>query len=326
MLPRPHLSRLAERARTLSALPAAVVFPLDRDSLQLALSAAFAGYLAPTLFGPEERIRDAAVRAGLDISRVPLVDTPDDPRAATERAVLAVREGTAGALIRGSLSVEDLLAPVAAAGSGLRTGRRLSHATFVDLPGVPRPLVVADAMLNVNPNLAAKRDIVASTVELAQALGIGVPHVALLAAKGTVAPAFPSTSEAAALKSMAAQGAFPGAVVDGPMTPDMALSADVARAHGHASPVAGQADVLVAPTMEAATMVLRTLTGIAGGLAAGVVLGARVPVLLLPAHDAMDARIASCVLARLLAAAGSARAAVPARDARPAESGAPLAA
>jgi phosphotransacetylase len=326
MMPRPHLSRLAERARTLAPLPAAVVFPLDRDSLQLALSAAFAGYLAPTLFGPEERIRDAAVRAGLDISRLPRVDTPDDPRAASERAVLAARDGTAGALFRGSLSVEDLLAPIAADGSGLRTRRRLSHAAFVDLPGVPRPLVVADAMLNVAPNLAAKRDIVASTVELAQALGIGVPHVALLAAKGTVAPAFPSTSEAAALKSMAAQGAFPGAVVDGPMTPDVALSADVARAHGHASPVAGQADVLLAPTMEAATMVLRTLTGLAGGLVAGVVLGARVPVLLLPAHDAMDARIASCVLARLLAAAGATRANVAAREPRPAETGAPLAA
>ena len=258
---RPHLSKLAERARAEPALPAAVVFPVDRDSLQLALSGAFAGYVAPTLFGPEQRIRDAAIRAGLDISRLPLVDTPDEPRAASQRAVLAARDGAIGALIRGSLSVEDLLAPVVAADSGLRTGRRLSHATFLDLPGVPRPLLVADAMLNVAPNLAAKRDIVAGTVLLAQALGIAEPNVALLAAKGTVAPAFPSTSEAAALKSMALQGAFPGAVVDGPMTPDVALSADAARAHGYKSAVAGHADVLVAPSMEAAMMVLRTLTG-----------------------------------------------------------------
>jgi phosphate acetyltransferase len=326
MLSRPHLSRLAERARALPALSAAVVFPLDRDSLQLAMSGAFAGYLAPTLFGPEERIRDAAVRAGLDISRLTVVDTPDEPRAASERAGLAAREGAVGALIRGSLSVEDLLAPVAAADSGLRTARRLSHATFLDLPSLPRPLVVADAMLNVAPNLAAKRDIVASAVELAQALGIGVPNVALLAARSAIAPAFPSTSEAAALKSMAAQGAFPGAVVDGPMTPDVALSADAARAQGIKSPVAGQADVLVAPSMESATMVVRTLTGLGGGLAAGLVLGARVPVMLPAAHEAMDVRIASCVLARLLAEAGAARAAAPAAGAPPARAGAAIAA
>ena len=326
MTPRPHLSRLAERARTLPPLPAAVVFPLDRDSLQLALSATFAGYLAPTLYGPEERIREAASRAGLDISRLPIVDTPDAPRAASARAVAAAREGAAGALIRGSLPVEDLLAPVAAADSGLRTGRRLSHATFLDLPGVPRPLLIADAMLNVAPNLAAKRDIVASTVELAQALGVGVPNVALLAAKGTVAPAFPSTSEAAALKSMAAQGAFPGALVEGPMTPDVALSADAARGLGHESPVAGRADVLVAPSMEAATMVLRTLTALAGGLAAGIVLGARVPVVLPATRDTMDVRIAACVLARLLAAATAGRAPAPAADARPAAVRPPLAA
>lgn len=325
MIARPHLSRLAERARALPPLPVAIVFPLDRDSLQLALSGAFGGYLAPTLYGPEERVRDAAVRAGLDISRVPIVDTPDDPRAAGARAASAARDGAAGALIRGSLSVEDMLAPVVAVDSGLRTARRLSHATFLDLPGIPRPLLVADAMLNVAPNLAAKRDIVACTVELAQALGIDVPHVALLAAKGTVAPAFPSTSEAAALKSMAAQGAFPGAIVDGPMTPDVALSADVARACGNPTPIGGLADVLVAPSMESATMVVRTLIGLAGGLAAGIVLGARVPVVLPLPHDAMDARIASCVLARLLAAAGTTRRTA-AHEATPPQSPAPIAA
>jgi hypothetical protein len=326
MLPRPHLSKLAERARALPALPAAIVFPVDRDSLQLALSAAFAGYLAPTLYGPEERVRDAAIRSGLDISRVPLVDTADAPRAASERAVLAARDGSAGVLVRGSLSVEDFLAPVAAVDSGLRTRRRLSHATLLDLPGVPRALLVADAMLNVAPNLAAKRDIVASTVELALAIGIDAPKVALLAAKSTVAPAFPSTSEAAALRSMAAQGAFPGAAVDGPLPPDVALSTDAARAHGHKSPVAGQADVLVAPSMEAATMVVRTLTALTGGLATGIVLGARVPVVLPLAHDAMEARIAACVLARLVAHAAASRADASISATQPNESATPVAA
>ena len=299
MTSRPYLQKLVERARLLPALRVAVVFPLDRDSLQLALSGAFAGYLAPTLVGPEERIRDAANRAGLDISRLAIMDTPDEPRAATERAVSLVRDGNVGAIIRGSLAHEELLAPIADPATGLRGDRRLSHATFLDLPNYPRPLLLADASLNVAPNLAAKKDILENTLELAFALGMVAPNVALLAAKSTVAPAFPSTSEAAALRSMALQGAFPGALVEGPLTPDVALSADAARLHGLKSQVAGQADVLLAPTMEAAAMVLRTLTGITGGLAAGLVLGARVPIVMPSPRDAMEVRIASCVLASL---------------------------
>jgi phosphate acetyltransferase len=308
MNPRPHFQKLVERVRLLPPLRAAVVMPLDRDSLQLALSAAFAGYVVPTLVGPEQRIRDAANRAGLDISRLDVLDTPDEPRAASQRAAELGREGIVGALIRGSLSIEDLLTPVAAPDTGLRTERRLSHATFLDLPGQSRFLVVADAMLNVAPNLAAKQDIVRNTIRFALALGVAMPHVALLAAKRTIAPAFASTSEAAALKSMAAQGAFDGAIVDGPMTPDVAISAEAARQHGVKSEVAGRADVLIAPSMEAATMVTRTMIGLAGGLAAGLVLGARIPVVLASASDAMDVRVASCVLAQLMSrhATGSA--------------------
>jgi phosphate acetyltransferase len=304
MMARPHLQKLVERARLLPALPAAVVFPVDRDSLQLALSGAFAGYLLPTLVGPDERIRDAANRAGLDISRLTVVDTPDEPRAASEQAVALAREGTVSALIRGSLAHEDLLAPVAAAESGLRGERRLSHATFLDLPGQSRFLLIADASLNVAPNLAAKKDILDNTLDLAYALGVVAPNVALLAAKCTVAPAFPSTSEAAALRSMASQGAFPGAIVEGPLTPDVALSSEAARLHGVKSEIAGRADVMIAPTMEAATMVLRTLTGVTGGLAAGLVLGAKVPVVMPSPRDPMEVRIASCVLASLVSAAG----------------------
>jgi len=311
MASRPHLQKLVERARLLPALPAAIVFPVDRDSLQLALSGAFAGYLAPTLVGPEARIRDAANRAGLDISRLDVVDTPDEPREAAVRAAALVREGQLHALIRGSLSHEDLLGPVADAANGLRTERRLSHAAFLDLPGQPRFLLVADASLNVAPNLAAKKDIVFNTVRLASALGVAMPRVALLAAKGTVAPAFPSTSEAAALKSMSAQHAFPGALVDGPMTPDVALSPEAARHSGVKSDVAGQADVLIAPSMEAATMVVRTLVGVTNGFAAGLVLGASVPVVAPGPKDGIDVRIASCVLASLLHAARGAADAEP---------------
>ena len=159
-------------------LPAAVVHPCDSDSLQLALSGAFAGYLAPVLIGPEARIRDVAAKAGLDISRLSIIDTVDDPRAAGLRAAEVAREGTVSALIKGSMSDGDLLAPVAAPESGLRSERRLSHAYFLDLPGRPNGMLVADAQLNVVPNLAAKKDIVANTIELARAIGIATPNVA----------------------------------------------------------------------------------------------------------------------------------------------------
>jgi len=302
-----HVQKLVERTRMKPPLSAAVVFPCDADALQLALSGAFAGYIAPTLVGPEARIRDLSNRFGLDISRLALVDTPDEPRAASERAVTLAREGKVAALIKGSLGNEDFLAPVALADSGLRTERRLSHAYFVDLPGQNRGLLVADAQLNINPNLAAKRDIVASTAMLAVALGVASPNVAILAAMDGPSPAFPSTTDAVALKQMALQGAFGSAIVDGPLTPDLALDPESARASGTKSEVAGRADVLIAPTMEAAIMVLRTLTGVTHGLAAGIVLGAKVPIIAPARSDPMEVRMASCVIASLAASASEIR-------------------
>lgn len=300
MAMRPQFQRLVERIRLRPPLPAAVVHPCDRDSLQLALSGAFAGYLAPLLIGPEARIRDVAARSGLDISRLSIVDTIDDPRAAGTRAAEVAREGRVSALIKGSMSDGDLLAPVAAADSGLRSERRLSHASFLDLPGRPSGVLVADAQLNVAPNLAAKKDIVANTIELARAIGVAVPNVALLAAMDYVTPAFVSTADAAALKAMAGQRMFGTAVVDGPLTADSALSLEAARANGVKSDVAGHPDVLIAPTMEAASLVVRTLTGLTGGLAAGIVLGATIPIVIPSRTDSMEVRMASCVLASLV--------------------------
>jgi phosphate acetyltransferase len=299
MAMRPHFQRLVEKIRMLPPLSAAFVYPCDRDSLQLALSGAFAGYLAPMLVGPEGRIRDAAAKAGLDISRLTIVNTADQPRAAGLRAAEIARARKVSALVKGNMSDGDLLAPVAAPESGLRTDRRLSHAYFVDLPGRPNGILVADALLNIAPNLAAKRDIVGNTIDLAAALGIAAPNVALLAAMDVVTPAFPSTADAAALKKMAAQGMFHGAIVDGPLTADSALSAEAARANGVTSEVAGRPDILIAPTMEAASMVLRTLTGLTGGLAAGIVLGAKIPIVVPTRTDSMEVRMASCVLAAL---------------------------
>ncbi len=300
---RPHFQKLVEKTRMHSPLPAAVVYPCDRESLQLALSGAFAGYLAPTLVGPETRIRDLAAKFGLDISRLPIVGTADEPRAAGVRAAELAREGLVSALIKGNLGNEDLLGPVAAQDSGLRTDRRLSHAFFLDLPGMSRGMLLADAQLNVSPNLAAKKDIVLNTIQLAISLGIAAPHVALLAAMDGPAPAFPSTIDAVALKSMAAQGKFGGAIVDGPLTPDSALSGDAARMNGITSEVAGRVDVLIAPSMESALMVLRTILAFSSGLAAGIVLGARIPIVIPARNDSMEVRMASCVLASLAVSA-----------------------
>jgi phosphotransacetylase len=303
MQARPHFQKLVEKVRFLPPLSAAVVFPCDRDSLQVALTGAFAGYLKPTLVGPELRIRDLAGKSGLDITRLSIVDTDDHPRAAGERAAELAREGRVAALIKGSLGNEELLAPVAAPESGLRTERRLSHAFFLDLPGQPRGYLLADAHMNVTPNLAAKRDIVQNTILLADALGLREPKVALLGAMDGPAPAFRSTTDAVALKAMANQGLFRGGVIDGPLTPDSALSADAARAKGLKSEVAGHADVLIAPSMESALMVMRTMLAFGGGLAAGIVLGARVPIVSFGRADPMEVRMASCVLASLMSAA-----------------------
>jgi phosphate acetyltransferase len=322
MAMRAHFQKLVEKVRVRPPLPAAIVYPCDRDSLQTALSGAFAGYLEPVLVGPEARIRDAALKAGLDISRLPIVDTPDEPRAAAQRAAEIARDGKAAALIKGSMSDAGLLAPVAAQESGLRTERRLSHAYFVDLPGRPNGLLVADAQLNIAPNLAAKKDIVANTIELARALGIPAPGVALLAAMDYVTPAFPATADAAALKSMAEQGLFGAATCEGPLTADSALSVDAARANGVKSEIAGRPDVVIAPTMESASLMLRALTGLMGGLAAGIVLGARIPIVVSARTDSMEVRMASCVLASLVVAAratGADKAVKPVATTRPAE-------
>jgi phosphate acetyltransferase len=298
---RPHVQKLVERARQLPPLAAAVVYPCDAESLQLALSGSFAGYLAPTLVGPEARIRDAANRAAIDISRLPVVGTADDSAAAAARAVELAASGAVSALVKGALSDRDLLTPVAASASGLRGDTRLSHALFLDLPGVDRWLLVADAQLNLTPNLAAKRDIVQNTVRLAIALGLPAPRVALVAGMDAVAAVLPSTSEAAALKSMAADGAFPGAIVDGPLLPDAALDGEP----GHPG-----ADILVAPSLESAVMLSRGLVAVRHGLACGIVLGAKLPIVVPARGESIETRMASCVIASLAAAhaQGAARA------------------
>jgi phosphate acetyltransferase len=303
MVIRPHFQRLVDRARNLPPLPAAIVYPCDRDSLQNALSARFAGYLAPTLVGPEKRIADAAAQAGLDLSRIDLIDTPDDPSAAAQRAVAMAKKGETRALIKGSLYPEDLLRAVAAPEIGLRGERRLTHAFFVDVPGYPRAFVLSDALLNIAPNLAAKRDIVQNAIDFDQALGVAQPRVAILSAVEGVTPALPATGDAAALVKMAAQGLITGGIVEGPVTADSALSPTAARTSGTNAQAAGNADVLIVPGMEAGALLLRAIVGMFGALVAGVALGAKVPVVLSGRGESMEVRMASCVLASLVAQA-----------------------
>jgi phosphotransacetylase len=318
---RPHFQRLVERVRNLPALPTAIVYPCDRDSLQVALSGQFAGYLAPVLVGPEARIADAAAHAGLDLARIDLIDTPDDPAEAARRAVALARDGTVRALIKGSLYPDDLMRAVAAPDTGLRGERRLTHAFFMDVAGFARPFILSDAVLNIAPNLAAKREIVQNAIDLAHALGIANPQVAVLAAVEGVTAALPATGDAAALAKMSTQGVITGGTVAGPLTADSALSSDAARVNGVDDPVAGHADVLIVPGLDAGSLVVRTLTAICGALAAGIVLGAKVPVVLGGRNDTMEVRMASCVLASLIAAAQAQQAAAP-----PAVAGVPVAA
>lgn len=300
---RPHFQRLASDARLLPPLAAAVVHPCDAESLQCALSGAFAGYLAPVLVGPTARIRATADAAGLDVSHLPVVDAEDDPRASCLAAIELAASGEVRGLIQGALRIDDLLAPIAAPDRGLRGERRLSHVHVLDLPGRARPLLVADALLSLHPNLATKADILHNTFAFATALGIREPRAAVLAAVDVVSPAFPSTADAAALRSMAEEGLFGTARVAGPLTADGALAPEAARASGAPAATADGFDVLLAPNMESAALLVRALTAITGGLAAGLVLGARVPIVAPARVDGTEARMASCVLASLVAAA-----------------------
>ncbi|HXX84411.1 MAG TPA: bifunctional enoyl-CoA hydratase/phosphate acetyltransferase [Casimicrobiaceae bacterium] len=315
MATRPHFQRQVERVRNLPALPAAIVYPCDRDSLQVALSGQFAGYISPVLVGPEARIADAAAQAGLDLARIELVDTPDDPYAAAQRAAALAKSGKVRALVKGALYPDDLMRAVVAPEAGLRGERRLTHAYFVDLPDFPRPFILSDALLNIAPNLAAKREIVQNAIEFAQSLGIASPRVAVLAGVEGVTPALPATGDAASLVKMAAQGMITGGTVDGPLTADSAMSAAAAKANGVDSKIAGQADVLIVPGLEAGALMLRTLTGLFGALAAGVVLGARVPIVLAGRNDSMEVRMAGCVLASLIAQLPRATEKKPSREA-----------
>ena len=291
---------LIAAARGLPPLPTAVVHPCDRSSLEGALSAAAAGMIAPILVGPADKIREAAVTLGVDIDAFEIVDVPHS-HAAAARAVEIVREGRAELLMKGSLHSDEILAEVTRRDTGLRSDRRISHVFVMDVPMYPTPLFITDAAVNIFPDLEAKRDIVQNAIDLHLGLGLGEPKVAILSAVETVTPKIPSTIDAAALCKMADRGQIIGGILDGPLAFDNAISPEAARVKGIRSDVAGQAQILIVPDLEAGNMLAKNLTFLSEADAAGVVLGARVPVILTSRADNVRTRMASCAVAVLYA-------------------------
>jgi phosphotransacetylase len=298
--PHPRLRRLVERARALGAVPAAVVYPCSEAALAGALEARAAGLIEPLLIGPPDDIRARARAAGLALDGCAIEPAPDAAGAAWLAARLA-REGRAGMLMKGSLHTDELMSVLVSREAGLRGARRVSHVFVMDVPSYDKLLFVTDAAVNIAPDLDAKRDIVQNAIDLAHALGVREPRLAALSAVETPNPAIPSTVDAAALRDMARRGEITGALVDGPLAFDNAISAQAARIKGIASAVCGAVDIVLVPGLEAGNILYKSLVYLAGALAAGVVMGARVPAVLTSRADSAASRTASAAVACLLA-------------------------
>ncbi len=294
-----HHQALIEKARGLAPLRTAVVHPVDTVSLAGAIEAAKAKLIVPVLVGPEAKIRAAAKAAGLDLAGYELVSTEHSHAAAALAVVLAC-DHKVEALMKGSLHTDEFMGAIVHE-EKLHTARRMSHVFVIDCPDYPRLLFVTDAAINIYPTLEDKVDIVQNAIELAHALGIECPKVAILSAVETVSPKIKSTIDAAALCKMADRGQITGAIVDGPLAFDNAVSEEAARTKGIVSPVAGRADIFVVPDLEAGNMLAKQLEYLAKAQIAGIVLGARVPIMLTSRADKTPARLGSCAIALLLA-------------------------
>ncbi|WP_290747471.1 phosphate acetyltransferase [Amaricoccus sp.] len=293
--------RLIAQVRELPPAVTAVAHPCSPGALEGATDAAELGLIVPILVGPREKIAATAREAGIDVSRYEIVDAAHSHEAA-EKAVALVREGRAEILMKGSLHTDELLAAVVRRESGLRTERRLSHCFIMDVPGHDNVLAITDAAINIAPTLEEKVDIVQNAIDLMHAIGNEAPKVAILSAMETVNPKLLTTIEAAALCKMAERGQITGGVLDGPLAFDNAISPDAARIKGIGGPVAGQADVLVVPDLEAGNMLAKSLTFLMDADSAGIVLGARVPIILTSRADSVESRLASCAVAVLMSA------------------------
>jgi phosphate acetyltransferase len=299
--PRQHekYERLIAAAKALPPLATAVAHPCDETSLKGVLEAAEAGLITPILVGPKDKIISVARAFSLDLSGIEIIDVPQS-QAAAEIAVALVRSRKAELLMKGSLHTDELLSEVVKRDTGIRTERRISHVFVMDVPGHPHTLFITDAAVNIAPDLTAKHDIIQNAIDLHVGLGLGTPKVAILSAVETVTLSIPSTIEAAALCKMADRGQITGGELDGPLAFDNAISPEAARIKGIKSAVAGQAQILVVPDLEAGNMLAKNLIFLSGADAAGVVLGARVPIILTSRADNLRTRMASCAVAMLL--------------------------
>ena len=294
--PRMLFKNLIDTVQTLPTTPTAVAHPCDEASLAGAAAAAQAGIIAPILVGPHSKITATAEAAGIDISGYEIVDA-DYSHAAATVAVALVREGRAAMLMKGSLSSDELLAAVVKRDTGLRTERRLSHCFIMDIPSHSNVLIVTDAAINIFPTLEDKVDITQNAIDLAHALDIALPKVAILSATEKVNPKLQTSIEAAALCKMADRGQIRGGLLDGPLALDNAISPEAARIKGIQSSVAGQADILIVPDLEAGNMLAKSMSFMMDADSAGIVLGARVPITLTSRADSMESRLASCAVA-----------------------------
>jgi phosphotransacetylase/acyl dehydratase len=302
------LVRLLHLVEPLGRIRMAVVHPCDAVSLSAALDARAAGLIEPVLVGPRARLEQIAREAKLAIGDLAIEDVPHSEAAAARGVELAL-QGRVDALMKGSLHTDELMAAVV--GSALRTGRRMSHCFLMQTPAYPRPFIITDAAINIAPTIKDKVDILRNAIDLAHAFGVERPRVAVLAAVETVNPQMPATLDAAALCKMADRGQIAGAVVDGPLAFDNAVSAAAAAIKGIRSEVAGAADILVVPDLESGNMLAKQLEHLGGASSAGIVLGARVPIVLTSRADPREARIASCAVALVVARRGAQRAAAP---------------
>jgi phosphate acetyltransferase len=297
---------LLERCRNLAPVPTAVAHPCEASALTGAVEAARKKLIVPVLVGPKDKIAETAKAAGVSLAGLEVVDAPHS-HASAEQAVALVREGKAEVLMKGSLHTDELLGAVVSREKGLRTGRRISHAFLMDVPTYHKVLIVTDAAINIAPALEDKVDIVQNAIDLAISLGVKTPKVAILAAVETVNSKMPSTIDAAALCKMADRGQIRGGLLDGPLAFDNAISKEAAQTKGIKSEVAGDPDILLAPDLEAGNILAKLLSFLANADSAGLVLGAKVPIVLTSRADSVRSRIASCAVANQVAHARRAK-------------------
>lgn len=299
---RERYRHLIERAQATEPVATAVAHPCDDVSLEGAMQAARLGLITPVLVAPPVRLERVAADAGIDLTGARIV-AAEHSHDAADKAVELVRKGEAQALMKGSLHTDEVMGAVVKSGTGIRTARRISHCFVMDVPGYSDALVITDAAVNIAPTLETKVDIVQNAIDLASALGVPEIRVAILSAMETVNPKVPSTIEAAALCKMADRGQITGAMIDGPLAFDNAISAAAAQRKGIRSAVAGHANILVVPDLEAGNMLAKSLIFLSGADSAGIVLGARVPIILTSRADSVESRLASSAVASLFARA-----------------------